>query len=106
MTGCGVHFSYPSTGPADLAHGKGTPARIRLLVDGRVVGEGNLPVTIPLDIGITEGLACGRDPGSTVTDRYSGPVTFTGALEQVVVDVAGAVIEDKDAELRRHMAHQ
>ncbi|MDP2316520.1 MAG: arylsulfatase [Pseudomonadota bacterium] len=99
-------FEFTPTGPADLAHGKGTPAHIRLLVDGKVVGEGDLPVTIPLDIGITEGLVCGRDPGSTVTDRYVGPFTFTGALEQVVVDVSGAVLEDKDAELRRHMAHQ
>ena len=99
-------FEFTPTGPADLAHGKGTPARIRLLVDGKVVGEGALPVTIPIDIGITEGLVCGRDPGSTVTDRYVGPFRFTGVLEQVVVDVSGAALEDKDAELRRHMAHQ
>ena len=36
--------------------------------------QGDLPVTIPLDIGITEGLTCGRDEGSAVTDRLRGAV--------------------------------
>jgi arylsulfatase A-like enzyme len=94
------------TGPADLAHGKGTPARAQLYIDGKLAGQGDLPVTIPLDIGITDGLSCGRDEGSAVTTDYRAPFAFTGRLEKIVVDVSGDVIEDKGAEMRSVMAHQ
>jgi arylsulfatase A-like enzyme len=94
------------TGPADIAHGKGTPARAQLYIDGKLAGQGNLPVTIPLDIGITDGLSCGRDEGSAVTPNYRAPFAFTGQLEKIVVDVSGELIEDKDAQMRSVMAHQ
>jgi arylsulfatase A-like enzyme len=101
-----LRFEFEPTGAADLAHGKGTPARAQLYIDGKLAGEGNLPVTIPLDIGITDGLSCGRDEGSTVTTDYAGPFAFTGGLEKVVVDVSGELIEDKATEMRSLMAHQ
>jgi arylsulfatase A-like enzyme len=101
-----LRFEFEPTGAADLAHGKGTPARAQLYVDGKLAGEGNLPVTIPLEIGITEGLTCGRDDGSTITTDYAAPFTFTGGLEKVVVDVSGELIEDKATEMRSVMAHQ
>ena len=94
------------TGPADIAHGKGTPARAQLYIDGKLAGQGDLPVTIPLDIGITDGLSCGRDEGSAVTTDYRAPFAFTGELEKIVVDVSGDLIEDKGAEMRSVMAHQ
>ena len=43
-----LSMEFRPTGPADLAAGKGTPAHITLLVDGAPVGEGDLPVWIPL----------------------------------------------------------
>jgi arylsulfatase len=94
------------TGKPDLANGKGTPARAQLYIDGKLAGQGNLPVTIPLDIGITDGLSCGRDAGSTVTSDYQGPFEFTGKIEKLVVDVSGELYEDKGAEMRAVMAHQ
>lgn len=93
-------------GPPDLAHGKGSPARAQLYVDGELVAEADLPVTIPLDIGITEGLTCGRDEGSTVTDDYQGPYPFTGGLREVAIDVSGELIEDAPANMKAVMAHQ
>jgi arylsulfatase len=45
-------FEFAPTGPADLANGKGTPAKITLFIDGQPIGEGNLPVTIPLNPGL------------------------------------------------------
>ncbi len=66
----------------------------------------DLPVTIPLDIGITEGLTCGRDSGSGVTPDYQVPFAFTGTLERVVLEVSGEPVEDKEAELRTVMARQ
>jgi arylsulfatase len=90
----------------DLANGKGSPSRAQLFVDGKLAGEGELPVTIPLDIGITDGLSCGRDTGSPVTTAYAAPFAFNGTLEKVVVDVSGELLEDKAAQLRAVMAHQ
>jgi arylsulfatase A-like enzyme len=107
--GAGAHelrFEFEPTGPADLAHGKGTPAHAQLYIDGKLAAETDFPVTIPLDIGITEGLTCGRDDGSAVTSDYEAPFAFTGALEKVIVDVSGDLIEDKGAALRTVMAHQ
>ncbi len=101
-----LRVEFEPTGKPDLAHGKGTPARAQLYIDGKLSGQGDLPVTIPLDIGITDGLSCGRDEGSTVTTDYKGPFTFTGQLEKIVVDVSGDLLEDKAAEMRSVMAHQ
>ncbi|MDX2089985.1 MAG: arylsulfatase [Kofleriaceae bacterium] len=101
-----LRFEFEPTGAPDVAHGKGTPGRAQLYVDDRLAAQTNLPVTIPLDIGITEGLTCGRDDGSTVTTDYTAPFAFTGNLEQVTIDVAGHLIEDKEAAMRTIMAHQ
>jgi len=101
-----LRFEFEPTGQPDLAHGKGTPARAQLYVDGKLAGQTDLPVTIPLDIGITDGLTCGRDDGSTVTTDYQAPFAFSGALEKVVVDVSGDLLEDHGAKLRSTMAHQ
>ena len=65
-----------------------------------------MPVTVPLDFGITEGLSCGRDEGSAVTDQYEAPFAFTGTLEQVAVDVSGDVLEDSEAAMKAIMARQ
>ena len=101
-----LRVEFEPSGPPDLARGKGTPAHTQLYIDGKLVGQTDLPVTIPLDIGITEGLTCGRDDGSTITTDYRAPFGFTGHLEKVVVDVSGELIEDKGAQMRSVMAHQ
>jgi arylsulfatase len=101
-----LRFEFEPTGKPDLAHGKGTPARAQLYVDGKLSAQTDFPITIPLDIGITDGLSCGRDEGSTVTTAYPSPFAFTGELEKVVVDVSGELIEDKGAQMRAVMGHQ
>ena len=101
-----LRFEFEPTGKPDLARGKGSPGRAQLYVDGKLAGQAEFPVTIPLDIGITEGLTCGRDDGSTVTNDYEAPFAFSGTLEQVVIDVSGELLEDKHAELTSVMAHQ
>ena len=45
-------FEFTPTGKPDVAHGKGVPANIKLYVDGKQVGQGDLPVTIPLSLGL------------------------------------------------------
>ena len=96
VTSCASSSSRPGK-PTSLT-ARASPARAQLYIDGKLAGAGDLPVTIPLDIGITEGLTCGRDDGSAVTTDYEAPFAFTGTLEQVVVDVSGDLIEDKSAD--------
>lgn len=101
-----LRFEFEPTGAPDLAHGKGTPGKAQLYVDGELAAEGDLPVTIPLSIGITEGLTCGRDDGSAVTTDYEAPFAFTGTLVEVAYDISGELLHDRDSELRQVMAHQ
>ncbi|MCW5806022.1 MAG: arylsulfatase [Deltaproteobacteria bacterium] len=101
-----LRFEFEPTGAPDIAHGKGTPGKAQLYVDGKLAGEAELPVTIPVNIGITEGLTCGRDDGSVVTTAYEAPFTFTGKLDAVTYDVSGELLHDPESELRRLLAHQ
>jgi len=40
-----------------------------------------------------------------VTTDYQAPFAFSGALEKVVIDISGTLLEDKAAEMRAVMAH-
>jgi hypothetical protein len=57
-------------------------------------------------VGLGGGLTLGRSEPWAVTDRYEAPFEFKGELKEVVVEVGGALIEDKDAETRMVMARQ
>ena len=52
------------------------PAHIELFIDGKPVGDGDLPVTIPLSLGLGAGVCIGSDSGSPVMtdDDYKAPV--------------------------------
>jgi arylsulfatase len=101
-----VRYEFEPTGKADIAKGKGTPGRGQLYINGTLAGQGDLPVTVPIDIGITEGLLCGRDVASPVSKEYRAPFAFTGTIHDVVVDVSGDLVVDQEAEMRTVMAHQ
>jgi hypothetical protein len=101
-----LSFEFKPTGKPDPGKGKGTPATVRLLVDGKEVGRGDLPVTIPLQMGLGSGAAVGVDPGSPATPEYKPPFKFTGSITRVQVDTSGEAIEDKAAKLRALMARQ
>jgi len=101
-----LRFEFEPTGKPDIAKGKGAPGRAQLYINGKLAGEDDLSVTIPLDIGITEGLSVGRDTCSGVSPEYNTPFEFTGTIHDVVVDVSGELIVDTDAQMRAVMAHQ
>jgi arylsulfatase len=90
-------FEFAKTG---RHQGRGT-----LLVDGTVVGDGELPQTWPF-MAAQAGLHCGRDDGSPVSDQYAVPFTFTGALHRVVVELADDQQRDLAAEHRVALAEQ
>ena len=104
-------FEFTPTGKPDVAHGKGAPANIRLYVDGRPVGEGDLPVTIPLTLGLAAGVCIGADAGAPVMDdEYHSPFAFSGMVKKALIDISGKPIEDKEeaakAYLKAAMARQ
>ena len=93
------------TGKPDPAKGKGSPGRAKLFIDGKLVGQAEIPVTTPLSFGLT-GLSCGAAHGAPVVPDYQPPFEFTGKIYSVTVDVSGELIEDKEAEVRMVMARQ
>jgi arylsulfatase len=102
-----LRLEFERTGEADPRRGKGAPGHVRLLVDDRLVGEGDIPVTIPLLIGVGGGLVCGRSSASPITDAYRPPFAFTGVLEEVRLEIGReALVRDEEAELRMAMGRE
>ncbi|WP_395621789.1 sulfatase-like hydrolase/transferase [Sphingomonas daechungensis] len=99
-------FEFIPTGAPDFANGKGVPATITLFVDGKPVGSGDLPVTIPLSLGLGAGICVGSDSGSPVMTDYDPPFAFTGTIKKALVDVSGEPIEDREAQVRMYLARQ
>jgi arylsulfatase len=101
-------FEFTPTGKPDIAKGKGTPAHIELFIDGKSVGDGDLPVTIPLNLGLGAGVSIGSDSGSPVmtAEDYMGPFRFTGTVKKVLVDVSGESMEHKEEKMKMYLARQ
>jgi arylsulfatase len=99
-------FQFEPTGAADPAKGKGTPAKITLLVDGQPVATGDLPVTIPLSLGLAGGVAVGTDPGSPTMPDYQPPFKFTGQVNKALVDITGEPVENYEEKMRMYLARQ
>jgi len=100
-----LRYEFEPTGQPDFAKGKGVPARVRLYIDGKLAGQGDLPVTVPLLIGLSGGLAVGRNPGSSVTQLYRPPFAFNGTIFKVIADISGQALQDPDEE-RKAVARQ
>jgi arylsulfatase len=99
-------FEFKPAGAADIAKGKGVPATITLFVDGTPVGRGDLPVTIPLSLGLAAGVCVGADAGSPVMTDYKAPFPFSGTVKKALIDVTGDAVEDKAAKMRMYLARQ
>jgi arylsulfatase len=101
-----LSMEFEPTGEAEPMKGKGVPARLSLFVDSEPVGEGQLPVTVPLSLGLAGGVSIGRDAGAPVSEEYASPFAFTGTLERLVYDVSGESVVDHEAEIRIALARQ
>lgn len=101
-----LRFAFEPTTAPDLSQGKGAGGRGRLYIDGKLVGEREIPFTIPILLGLGEGLTCGRDEGSAVSMHYRPPFAFDGTLHRVTVDVSGKLVSDPEREARIAMARQ
>jgi arylsulfatase A-like enzyme len=101
-----LRYEFKVTGEPDILNGRGAAGIGQLYMDGKLVGESEMPVTNPILLGLSSGVAIGRDEGSPVTDRYEPPFPFTGKLYSVKIDVSGELISDSEAEMRVTMARQ
>ena len=101
-----MRVEFEVTGQPDFTVGRGAPGIAQLYVDGALVGAADVPVTMPLSMGLGAGYAIGCDAGAPVCDRYTAPYNFTGELHTVTVDVSGELIVDDEARLRAVLARQ
>jgi arylsulfatase len=99
---CQLRYEFEPTGKPDVAKGKGAPGRGELYINGKLDGRGDLPVTVPLLLGLGGGLSVGRNPGSAISSLYEPPFAFTGRIFKVTVDVSGKMIQDTEAEAKAH----
>jgi arylsulfatase A-like enzyme len=101
-----LRFEFEVTGKPDIAQGRGAPGRGQLYIDGKLVGQADIPLTMPLSLGLGGGMVCGADAGSPVWDQYKPPFKFSGTLHGVTVDVSGELIKDDEAAVRMVLARQ
>ena len=72
-----LSMQFEPTGKPDLKHGKGVPARVTLLVDGKAIASGHLPHTVPIRMGQGGAMLVGMDAGSPVCPDYKPPRSAT-----------------------------
>jgi arylsulfatase len=74
---------------ADRPGKPGTGGLGRLVVNGKVVGEGRLEHGVPLRFSSYSGMDIGKDNGDPVSPTYAAksPFAFTGAIGKVVFDL-------------------
>lgn len=77
-----VDFKYEG-----MPGGFGKPAAVTLTANGKKVGEGRLPRTVPNKFALGEGIDIGTDLGSAIDFTYKLPFSFTGRIEKVVVEI-------------------
>jgi len=78
-----------------------------LLVDGAVVGEGEIPRFTPARFSLTgAGVTCGYCNGLPVCDDIVPPFTFSGVIHGVTVSLDGDAFVDAEGEARAAIAAQ
>jgi arylsulfatase len=74
--------------------GLGKGGTVTLSIDGRQVGQGELPATVPMLYSLDETADIGRDTASPVSDDYTGATSeFPGTVDWVRLDVGEAALE-------------
>ena len=102
-----LRLEFTVTGMPDLARGRGTPGRARLLVNDQPPGELALPYTVLVAVDPNQGLTAGRGGPLAVASGVTGPFPFTGSLKQVVLEVQPSPLQAMSpADLRTLVAAQ
>jgi hypothetical protein len=101
-----LRYVFEVTGKADPKAGKGSAGRGKLFIENELVGQGDIPVTIPIMTGLSGRVSVGKGYGAPVTLDYQGVFKFTGKLYSVTVDVSGECVEDDSSTMRTIMARE
>lgn len=81
---------------------QGVNGRATLYINDKAVGSGMIEKTVPFGWSLSgEGLCCGFDSETPVSDLYDSPYRFTGDLERVVVSVSGQPYENVAMEVMK-----
>jgi len=86
---------------------KPKPGTVTLWANGKLIGEGKMPHTVPVAFSSYAGMDIGRDNGLVVDRAYEdkAPYAFTGTVRKVVFDLKPATHEDEQA-LHEHAQAQ
>ncbi len=81
--------------------------RGELLLDGAVVGAGDIPHFTPMTFSYTGGgLTCGYEVGPAIGDGYQAPFRANVEITRAIVEVDGEQHRDPEAEFERIMSEQ
>jgi arylsulfatase len=81
---------------------KGVSGKATLYINHQPVGSGSIPKTVPFGWSLSgEGLCCGFDSETPVSNLYEAPFRFTGKLDRVVVSVSGNPYENVVMEVKK-----
>jgi len=85
----------------------GSGGHVTLWADDELIGEGEMPRTVPIAFSSYAGMDIGRDNGLVVDRGYEdkAPYAFTGTVKQVVFDLR-PVHHDAERALHQHAAAQ
>ena len=101
-----VRMEFKPTGGPNFFEGRGSPAEVRLFVDGEQVGFGELPYTVP-NLFATKGVSCGYAAFDTIDpSAYEPPFAFTGTIRALEVDLNGEAVTNPVAEIAALLAEQ
>jgi arylsulfatase len=85
--------------------GIGKGATVTISVDDKPVAQGRVGATIPFRVSADETLDIGEDTGTPVSEDYTVPFRFTGALNRVLIGLSDSPLTAADeAEIRRAKA--
>ena len=85
----------------------GASGRAALYINDRPAGAGEIAKTVPFGWSLSgEGLCCGFDSETPVSELYASPYRFTGGLARVVVSVSGQPYENVALQVRQAFLRQ
>lgn len=102
-----VSVELTPTGPPNLLVGRGSPVDVTLACDGMIVAQGEVPLTVPIVVGLGGGMSCGFDATDSVEPTmWRAPFRFTGRINRVRLRLDGAPTLDGGSEANRAITQQ